>query len=227
MEKATVERDPRRLTVIGGILGLLGAGVLGSLRLFGDDGPMTAGRLFGDAVFTLVYMSPYLLTLLAGRISQPAARGGLLMALGTLSLITSFSTFSLVTIILLPATVVIFIAGARSLRTSASRLVLVLPFFALGLIFGAAVILSFFALFAFEADEGRCWTLVRNEEGAEQWHSRPNVKGRVTISLGQGELRGTCTSDIITMSEAATSAGILSVGAVLFIGTTRLRVARR
>ena len=149
------------------------------------------------------------------------------MALGTVSLIASFSTFPLVTIILLPATVVIFIAGARSLRTSASRLVLLLPFFALGLIFGAVVILSFFALFAFEADEGRCSTLVRNEEGAARWYSRPNEEGRLTIVSSQDEIRGTCTSDIITISEAATSAGILSVGAVLFIGTTRLRVARR
>ena len=94
------------------------------------------------------------------------------------------------------------------------------------MIYGAVLILSFFALFVFEADEARCWTLIRNEEGVEQWHSRSNVEGRVTIALGQGELRGTCASDIITVSEAATSVSILAVGAVLFIGTTRLRVAR-
>ena len=226
MDEPTVGRNPRRLTVIGGILGLLGAAALGSLRIFGDDGPVTSERLFGGTVFTLVYMSPYLLTLLAVRIPQPAARGGLLLALGTVSLIASVSAFSLVTIILLPATVAIFIAGARSLRAPASGLVPAALFYAMGLVYGAVLVLSFAALFFFEADEGRCWTLVRNEEGAEQWHSRPKAEGRVTIALGQGEIRATCTSDIVTVSEAAMSVSILSAGAALFIGTTRLRLAR-
>jgi hypothetical protein len=187
---------------------------------------VTAERLLGGTVFTLVYMSPYLLTLLTGRIAQPAARGGLLVALGTVSLIASFSTFSLVTVILLPATGAIFIAGALSLRTPASRLVRFLPFYALGMVFGAVMVLSFLALFAFEADEARCWALVRNEEGAEQWYSRPSEERRLTVASGPAEIRGTCTSDIITISEASRSVSILSVGAALFIGTTRLRAAR-
>ena len=225
MEEATAAGDTRRPAVIGAILGLLGAAALGLLQLLGDDGPMTAERLFGGTVFTLLYTSPYLLTLLAGRVAQPAARGGLLMALGTVSLIASFAAFSLITVILLPATVAIFIAGARSLRAPASRLVLVIPFYALGMIYGAVMVLSFIALFAFEANEARCWTLTRNEDGTEQWSSRPYEEGGLTLASGQGEIRAICTSDIITISEAAKSASILSVGAVLFVGTTRLRLA--
>jgi hypothetical protein len=227
MEEAKVERDARRLTVLGGAMGLLAAAVLGSFRLLGDDGPVMAEGLFGDTVFALVYMSPYLLTLVAARTAQPSARGGLLMALGTLSLIASFSTFSLVTVILLPATGAIFMAAAWSFRTPGRRVVLVPLYLAAGLISGAAIAFSFIALFALEADEARCWTLTRGGEGAEEWHSRPNegARGRLMIESGQNDIRGTCTSDIITNSEGARSLGILSVGALLFIGTARLRVA--
>ena len=158
-------------------MGLLAAAVLGSFRFFGDDGPVTAERLFADTVFTLVYTSPYLLTLAAARAEHPSARGGLLIALGTLSLIASFSTFSLITLILLPATGAIFMAAAWSLRSPGRRLVLVPPYLAAGLICGTLIALSFVALFAFEADESRCWTLVRNEEGRREWESRPQRGG--------------------------------------------------
>ena len=227
MEVATVERDARRLTVLAGVMGLMATAVLGSFRLFGDDGPVMAEGLFGDTVFALVYMAPYLLTLVAARTAQPAARAGLLMALGVLSLIASFSTFSLLTVILLPATGAIFMAAVLSLRSPGRRLVIVPLYLAAGLIVGAAIAFSFIALFALEADEARCWTLSRDDEGAEEWHSRPNegARGRQVIRSGQNDIRGTCTSDIITNSEGARSLGILSVGALLFIGTTRLRVA--
>ena len=182
-------------------MGLLAAAVLGSFRFFGDDGPVTAERLFADTVFTLVYTSPYLLTLAAARAEHPSARGGLLIALGTLSLIASFSTFSLITLILLPATGAM--AAAWSLRSPGRRLVLVPPYLAAGLICGTLIALSFVALFAFEADESRCWTLVRNEEGRREWESRPNggEHGRVTIVSDQNDIRSTCSSDIITDSE--------------------------
>ena len=225
--EATVERDARRLAVLGGGMGLVAAAALGSLRLFGDDGPVMGEGLLGDTVFALVYMSPYLLTLAVARTAQPSARAGLLMALGALSLIASFSTFSLLTVILLPATGAIFIAAALSLRAPGRRLVIVPLYLAAGLIYGAAIAFSFIALFALEADEARCWTLIRDEAGAVEWHSRPSEggRGRVMIESGRNDIRGICTSDIITNSEGARSLGILSVGALLFIGTARLRVA--
>ena len=148
------------------------------------------------------------------------------MALGTLSLVASFSTFSLLTVILLPATGAICMAAAWSLRIPGSPGVLVPAFFAAGLLCGVFVVLSFIALFAFETDEVRCSALVRNVEGQEVWESRPNAggAGRLSIASDQNDIRGTCTSDIITDSEGFRSLGFLSMGALLFVGAARMRV---
>ena len=223
MRSLTVDRDARRLAVLGGLAGLLAAGALGSLRIFGDDGPLVGEALFGDAVFALVYMSPYLLTLVASRAGQPAARGGLLMALGILSLVASFSTFSLVTVILLPATGAIFLAAALSLRAPGRRLILAPPYFAVGLVCGAVLVFSFVSLFL-EADESRCWTLTRVEEGRQEWRSGPEQDGtnRLVLASGPRDIRSTCTSDIITGSEGRAALVILSVAALLFVGAVRL-----
>ena len=228
MNAPTIHSDARRLTFFGGTIGLLASAALGSLRIFGDGAPLAQERLFGDAVFALVYMSPYLLTLLASRAGHPAARGGLLMALGILSLVASFSTFSLVTVVLLPATGAIFLAAVLSLRTPGRRLLITPPYFAVGLVCGAAVGFSFVALFAIEADEPRCWTLVRVKEGAEEWQSRPYQGGanRIEMASGPGDIRSTCTSDIITRSEGTRAVVILSAAALLFAGAVHLRWAQ-
>ena len=219
-----IDRDSRRLAVLGGIAGLLGAGALGSLRFFGDDGPRFAEGVFGDTVFALVYLSPYALTLAASRTSAPAARGGLLMALGTLSLVASISAFSLVTVILLPATGAIFLAAAWSLRAPGRRIQLAPPYFAAGSLCAAVVILSFVALFAFEADESRCWTLTNNAQGTREWRPGPDQVGsdRITIALGPGDISTSCTSDIITNSEGLRAFAILSVGVLVFIAAAYL-----
>ena len=224
-----IERDAHRLAVLGGTLGLLAATGLGALRLFGSDGPLLKEGLFGDSVFALVYMTPYLLTFAASRVAHPAARGGLLMALGILSLLASFSTFSLVTVILLPATAAIWMSAAWSLRAPERRLLLAPPYFAVGLVCGAVVVFTFVALFALQADESRCWTLTRLEEGAEEWRSRPNQGGpdRVVMVSGPGDIRSTCTSDIITNSEATRALAFLSVAALLFVGAARLPLPYR
>ena len=167
---------------------------------------------------------PYALTLAASRISVPPVRGGLLMALGMLSLVASFSIFSLATVILLPATGAIFLAAVWSLRAPGRRLQLALAYFAAGSLCAAVVALSLVALFAFEADESRCWTLASNAQGMREWRPGPDQAGsdRIAITLGPGDIRTSCTSDIITNSEGLRAFAILSVGALLFIGAAYL-----
>ena len=229
IEERAIDRQARRLAVLGGLLGVLGAIVLGSLRLFGDDGPLVADGLFGDAVFGLVYLSPYLLTLVASRTRRPAARGGLLMAMGILSLVASFSTFSLVTVVLLPATGAVLMAATWSLRTPGRRLLLAPPYFVVGLVCAAAVMSAFLVLFALEEDEPRCWTLIRAEDGTQQWQVRPNQAGsdRIMMVSGPGDVRGTCISDIITSSEGTKALGILLGAALLFVVAARLEGGAR
>ena len=185
---------------------------------------MRVPQLAGNTVFALVYASPYLLTLIASKEKRPAVRGGLLAALGILSLAASFSELSLVTIVLLPATFVILFAAARSLTASIRPLTMTLLAAVAGLAVAATVGLSFFALWGIQDPEVRCWVLIRGADGQSIWESRPNIGGPGTLNVGRlsGNERGVCVSDIISDSEAAMSIGVL---AIAFLGT--LLISRR
>ena len=96
-------------------------------------------QVAGNIAFTLVYASPYLLALIASRAGDPGVRGSLLAALGLLSLVASFSTFSLVTVVLLPATFILWFASVRSLAASGRPLATSLPAAVVGLLIAATV----------------------------------------------------------------------------------------
>ncbi len=214
-----------RAAVVGAVAGLVPAIALGGLRFFLSEEPERAEQLAGNAVFALVYASPYLLTLMASREKRPAVRGGLLAAIGLLSLVASFSTFSLVSVVLLPATFVIWFAAARSLTASVRPLTATLLAAIAGLAVAATVGLSFFALFGIQDPEARCWVSTRGADGQSVWESRSNVSsspGGMSAGILTGTERGVCVSDIISNSEAAMSIGIL---AIAFLGA--LLVSRR
>ena len=210
--------------VAGAVAGLVPAIALGGLRFLLAEEPEYAEQIAGNAAFALVYASPYLLTLMASREKRPAVRGGLLAALGMLSLAASFSSMSLVTIVLLPTTFVILFAAARSLTASVRPLAVTLASAIAGLAVAATVGLSFFALFGIQDPEARCWVSTQGADGQSVWESRPNTGGPGTLGAGplRGSERGVCVSDIISGSEAAMSAGIL---AVAFLGM--LLISRR
>ena len=224
--RAAIDAESRRLTLIAGLLGLAGFTVLGSLRVLGTNGPILADHTPGDLVLALVYMSPYMLTLIVWRTRDPVARGGLLVALGLLSVVASFSAFSLATLILIPASVTIFTAAAWSLRLVENRAIWVAPYFVAGLAGAAAIVFSFVATFVLDPDETRCWALVRLDSGGEQWERRGNVGGspdRLSIGPSGSEVTySTCVSDIITISEAARSAGLLAAAAIVIIVASHL-----
>ena len=204
-----------RAAVVGAVAGLVPAIVIGSLRFILADEPQHAEQLAGNAVFVLVYASPYLLTLMASQEKRPAVRGGLLAALGILSFAASFSSMSLVTIALLPATFVIWFAAARSLTAAVRPLAMTLLAAIAGLAVAATVGLSFFVLvFGIQDPEVRCWVLTRGADGQSVWESRPNVSsspGGMSVGPLSGSERGVCVSDIISTSEAAMSIGILAI----------------
>ena len=78
--------------VVGAVMGLVPVTVSDYLRfqLLADE-PDPTLFLAGHFALTLVYPSPYLLALIASRVKRPGTRGGLLAALGLLSLAASFS----------------------------------------------------------------------------------------------------------------------------------------
>ncbi len=160
---------------------------------------------------------------------DPGVRGGLLAAIGLLSLVASFSAFSLVSVVLLPATFVLWFAAARSLAASGRPLATSVPAAVVGLLIVATVALGFFALWGIQNDEDRCWILSYDSDGQPLWESRPNVGGPGRLNPGPlsdgpamvsydggvtwqrvGPLVGSlghCTSDIITNTEAALGMG--------------------
>ena len=233
--------------VVGAVIGLVPAMILGSLRFLLAEGPERTEELVGSIVFALVYASPYLLTLMASKDKRPAVRGGLLAVLGLLSLVASFSSMSLVSLVLLPATFVIWFAAVRSLTASVRPLAMTFLGTLAGLLVAGTVGFSFLALFGIQDDENRCWVLSYDSDGQSRWESRPNVEGprglspgplsdgpamvsndggvtwqRVGPSVGS---RGHCTSDIISNTEAAMSMGIL---AIAFLGMVLiLKIGRK
>ena len=227
-------------------MGLVPAMVLGSLRFLLAEGPERTEELVGNIAIALVYTSPYVLTLIVSREKSPALRGGLLSALGLLSFVASFSAMSLISLVLLPATFVIWFAAVRSLTASVRPMVMTFLGTLAGLLVAVTVGFSFFAQFGIQDDEDRCWVLSHDSDGQSRWESRPNVGGPGGLSAGPlsggpamvtydggvtwqrvGPLvssRGHCTSDIISNTEAFMSMGIL---AVAFLGTVLiLRIGR-
>ena len=214
----------RRAATVGAALGLIAAAGLGLIRFFNADGPEVVGQLVSHFAFPLAYMSPYLLTLIAARVQNAGVRGGLLLAVGVLSLAASFSSFSLVTVLLLPATFVIWFAAVRSLTAADRKLATGAPAALAGLLIAAIIGFGFFALFGVQDAQPRCWVLVHDTDGGSRWESTPNVGGPMSLSPGPmtGSSQGHCTSDVVTNTEAAMSTGALVFALLVALGATRL-----
>ena len=220
----TDSRRGQRAGVVAGVLGLVPAVGLGSLRFVLAEEPEAQAQVAGGVAFSLAYMSPYLVTIAISRTHDPAVRGALLLALGLLSMVASFSSLAGVTVVLLPATVAIFVASVKSLRVADHAVGRAAPTFLAGLVGVAVIGLSFYAMLGLQADEARCWALTQGSDGQEAWLAQPVLGGPNELALraGPSVSRSLCTSDIITNSEAAFGTGILAVAVFSFIGISRL-----
>lgn len=207
-------------------MGLVTVTVLAALIFVIDDAPDFTGGPVGSLALTLVYASPYLLTLLASRVNRPGTRGGLLLAFGLLSFAASFSAvISPVTLVLLPATLVIWFAAARSLTVSARPLSASAFAAVAGILVAATVGLSWLALFAFADPEPMCWVSTLGTDGRYVWEARPDLVKQgeeLTISLGGFDREGSCVGDTISNAEAGISLGLLAVAFAGMILTIKL-----
>lgn len=216
-----------RAALAGSILGIVPALALGFLRFALSEEPEALPQLPGHITFTLVYLAPYVLVLMAGAAPNPGVRGGLLLALGLLSLAASFSAFSLATLVFLPATVVIWFAAFRSLAGVRRLWATALPAGAAGLLIAATVGFGFHTLLLAQDAEPRCWAQTIGTDGQSRWEARPGPQspGEFRITGGGGAGRAFCTSDIITNTEAAATLGVLTVGFLIMLPATRFRRA--
>ena len=194
-----------RAAVVGGTAGLIPAIVLASYWLF-TQRPDIAEQRTGYLALALLFVSPYLLALIASRVRDPGVRGGLLIGVGLLSLVASVSTLSSLAFVLLPATLVIWFAAVRSLTVAERLLVTVAPATVAGLVAAGLLGFGFFALLWMEDEEPevRCWALTRGDDLRVRWESRPNIgaPGGMGVSGSGVDQRAICTSSMITDSKA-------------------------
>ena len=203
--------------VVGAVMGLVPVTVSDYLRfqLLADE-PDPTLFLAGHFALTLVYASPYLLILMASKVRKTNTRGGLLAALGLLSLAASFSLLSPTSptsLILLPATFVIWFAAARSLTASIRPLAATVAAAGLGMAVAVTVGLGFYALY------GAPFALFGQGLGERCWSASLNPDGRY---VRYGDIQPFCVSDYISNAEAAMSVGILAIAFLAMILTIRL-----
>ena len=134
-----------RLTLVGAIIGLIPALGLSILRTVNH--PSGWELLPGNTVFGLIYISPYLVAIYASRLQSISAQAPLLLAAATLSFIASFSALSGVSIVLLPATVLLAIAAIRTSRASDSSSIRKVVSSLGTIVADALIVSSFLALF--------------------------------------------------------------------------------
>ena len=214
MSELENQKRGARAAVVGSAAGLIPAITL-AFYWFLSQEPDVAAQRVGYVAWGLLLLSPYVLGLVASRVREPGVRGGLLLGVGLLALVGSFSTFSSIAFIFLPATFVIWFAAVRSLTVASRPLATVTPATVAGLLIAAIVGFGFFSLLWMQSQdqEVRCWVLTRGPDGYSRWESRPNVGGQGTISVGllTGGERSTCISGIITNSEAAMGIGAVAI----------------
>ena len=95
MNELKNQKRGTRAAVIGSAAGLIPAISL-AFYWFLSQEPNVAAQRVGYVAWALLLLSPYVLALVASRVREPGVRGGLLLGVGLLSLVGSFSTFSLI-----------------------------------------------------------------------------------------------------------------------------------
>ncbi len=212
---------------VGALLGLLPAVALGMMRLFIGEGPVNGERLAGDLSLALLMAVPYALALVASRVPDPGVRGGVLFAIGLLSLAACVSLIITVAgVFFLPATLVLLFAAVRSLTAASRPLTTVLPATAGGLLLAAIVGVGFYALIFVQDPAPRCWERQRGPDGWQEWQSRPAPADRLggsSISSGPYGSLSRCTSDIETWSESAVGLAAVATASLLLLPVVRLR----
>ena len=216
-----------RAAIVGCVLGIVPAVALGILSFALSEEPEAFPQLAGHIALTLVYLAPYALVIIAVAAPNPRVRGGLLLALGLLSFVASFSVFLLGILAFLPATIAISFAAIRSLTVARRLPATALPAAVAGLLIAATVGLGFYTLLLAQDPEPRCWAHARGPDGQSLWESLPDptIPGEFSISSGRGGTRSFCTSDIITNTEAATSMSVLAVAFLMTLSVARFRKA--
>ena len=220
------------LVLIGGVGGLA-AGLYIGLHRFGLFGaaqdpaagpqPPTADAAIGRIAFLLVFVLPFVISLLALRSQRPQVHAVVWVGAGLFGLVATMFSFSAATRLLLPLpSILMVVAGSMAfLRPDVEKSLAVIVL-ALGLVVVGGG--AFFTLFTQE--DPVCWAQLRTESGQYSWEERPagTADPIVLNDPAVGDVVGwTCTSDVISTQEGWYSLGIWVVGlsAGMFLLTRR------
>ena len=112
----------RGLILVGSGVGLIAVVGLGTSRFALQETPERQAQLWGNGVFGLAYLSPFLLALAASRVGDSSVLETLVLGATLLSLAASFSAFSGVKLAHLPATALLFGGRVKSVRAVDGRI---------------------------------------------------------------------------------------------------------
>lgn len=201
---------PAYLVIAGSVVGLVGGLFLGGLRVANSEAPQLRAEWAGNVVFTLIYVAPFALSLVALRWRSPLWRAAVWGAAAVLAVLGVYTAFSGVTLVLLPAALLLAPPALAALaQTPAGRwpATLLIAAALVALISGAWLLLIT------GAEQGRCWELVRGPQGQTTWQAAPYSQSGTVTAPAEGDapsvVRVLCSSDVITTAEAAL--GMLSL----------------
>lgn len=203
---------PAYLAGAGAVAGLAGGLFLGGLRLANSEAPQLRAEWAGNLAFTLVYLTPFILSLVVFRWQKPVWRAAVWGAAAVLVLLGAFTAFSGVSLVLLPAAMLLAPAALATLVQVPAR------FWSATILIAAvlvALVTGAFLVLTTGAEDGRCWELVRGPEGETAWRAVPfSQSSTITASVEgdePGVVRVLCSSDVLTAAEAGMSLLLLVV----------------
>ena len=224
---SSVKKSPySRLIMSGALIGLVPLTGLIILRTAEDVLRLRWVLFPGDVVFSIIFASPYLLAVYAWTLRTNQARAPLLLSAAVLSFTASFSALSGVTLLLLPATIVLGIAAFQTIRASGLGLTRKGLLFLLAIASSLIIVVAFLSLY--RSDDARCWRFLEYADGHTVWSNAPVPPGgaggpHTLPPLPEGAVGSgfNCTSDIITPSEALAGLGLWCAGILVLAATAR------
>ena len=201
----------RAVARVGAAWGTIGAVVLVAVGLQ-DAGPELRFEPLDAVALAVTAVGPYALSILAFS-AGPAVRAGVWLGCGLAGTLMAWTALSVSTLVLLPAGILLLVGGAMAMADARPMW----PAVSMAVIVLVTAGGAFLARFA--GDDPRCWRLTRTPNGPVWVEDAVDPGPGMGQTLGNRDLRGECTSDVTTPSEAAMVLGLwAALGLVVAVG---------
>lgn len=177
------------LALLGSLWGLIGALVLAGIRFANSSEPERDA--LSTVVFALVHGIPFVLALAAVFWKSGVKRAAVWLAGGVLALLESFTAFSGISLIFLPAAPLLILAAIFSAARvmSDDGLSSALPALPVSIGLIGVGIAAFLTLIALTPDP-RCWVLMQYADGHQAWQVASPDQASITVVDGSNSAQG-------------------------------------